>query len=299
MIEIVTRSPLDGEIPALRNIWDDVFGSEGLDSFFFRFYDPNHCVVAEFEKIPAASGYLVPFGTIKFNNDISEEIPCAMIYSVAVLPEYRSMGLGTAVVNELICRARKYGFPAVVLCPSDDGLFEYYRNRTELVDWFYTDDIIVKNISAGSCNGLLTPVNINTTDYNFIREELLKETVHIKHDLKIMEYQEDFCTESGGGLFQIGDYCTVVERQSENTVWIKELLAPAEIKNNKTIDEAVTDVIYAISSLFPADRYLIRLPSFYGKGRRFGMLALDDDTVPGKLLLNNMVYSPWYGMAFD
>jgi len=267
-----------------------VFGSVGEEAFFIHYYEPKLCVIAEHDNDPASVGYLVPFGYIQYRQ---KSVPCAMIYSVATLPEYRGSGYGTAVVNKLIRQAHKLSYPAVVLCPIDDTLFGYYSKRANMCDWFYVNEQVFSSGQVSSDSVLLTEVTIN--EYNTQREELLKGITHIKHDLYTFEYQTMLCDELGGGLFRIGDSCAVVESQPDGAVWIKELLFPGGT-DDFTSNPHLINALAAIAHNFPSSKYVVRTPSRIGAGRRFGMISLSDDLLAG---LNDSTTSPWYGMAFD
>jgi len=297
MSEIITRNPRVDEIPKLRHIWSSVFGDTGMDSFFQLLYDQKLCYVAEYEDSLAAMGYLIPSGEVVLNSDNScnvKPVKCAMIYSVATLPEHRGLGLGTSVVRRLMICARDLDFAAVVLCPSDDDLFEYYSERTRLLDRFYIDEQIVEHKHIGSAK--ILPSVLSAADYCSMREKLLKNIVHLKYDKQTLEYQVLLCNELGGGLYKTGDSCAVVERESDSCVWIKELLTPAGTKGGISSDIHACDVIASIAELYPADKYIVRSPSRVGCGRRFGMLALDESLIKGFQESN---ISPWYGVAFD
>jgi len=288
---IITRKSRAAEIPELRNIWNDIFGGTGEEAFFRHFYDPELCIIAEAGNSPAAAGYLVPFGEIVH---CSEAVPCAMIYSVATRSEYRGLGLGTAVVNGLIDLARELGYPAVVLSPVDDGLFTYYSTRTELTDWFFIQESMIKTASVNSCTTQLEEISID--DYITKREDLLKENVYIKHDFHVLEYQKMLCEESGGGFLRIGDSCAVAERQADGTLWIKELLIPGYAKDEAAPEDITAVIAASISRMFNAAECVVRLPANRGEGRRFGMLAYS-----GCLFdIKHVGFpAPWYGMAFD
>jgi len=291
MSDVLTRKPNDAEIPVLRGIWENVFGTIGEDSFFLHYYAPDLCVIAEYNNAPAAVGYLIPFGDILCQ---SKEYPCAMIYSVATLPEYRGMGLGTAVVCNLIDLARELAYPAVILCPNNDKLFEYYSSRTGLYDWFYVSEQVINEVPADTAIASLTEISVN--EYRTRRERLLEETVHIRHDLRALEYQAMLCNELGGGFFKIGDTIAVVECQPSGEVWIKELLTPGSRNAVSDPDLYIANAVASISSSFPARLYVVRFPSQIGTGRRFGMVTFPDNPHFDPCLKGS---APWFGMAFD
>jgi len=321
MNDINMRNPCDNDIPGLRGIWKEVFGSTGEEAFFAHFYDPAFCVMVEYEGSPAAAGYLVPFGSILNGQS---ETPCAMLYSIATLPGYRGKGFGSAVVRRLTEIAYEHKYSAVVLCPSEDSLFEYYKTHTGFFDWFYTGEQVYKN-EFYNC-GTSPLIKLSAYDYMILREEMLEGITHIKHDLRVWEYQEYLCNELGGGLYRIGDSCAVIECQSDSTVWIKELLTnkfspcnkhTTEIYRNESFiintdntaviitdkpsagatDKPIqADIIASIAAKFPADEYTVRYPAQTGSSRRYGML-ISACTSQIKTATNS--YKPWYGMAYD
>lgn len=291
MSNIKIRKPVTGDLPALRDIWRIIFGSLGEEAFFLHFFEPGLCVIVEADNKPAAAGYLVPFGDVV---SFSDTIPCAMIYSIATLPEFRGLGFGRVVVSRLITLAYELGYPAVVLCPVEDELFEYYSTRSNLIDRFYVREYIFK--SGYENNTCIAPVCISIDEYITKREELLKDIVHIRHDFKTLEYQVMLCNESGGGLFRIGDFYAVVERQTDKQVWIKELLVPGLTAGDKMFDNIAAGAVASLSGMFPADEYTVRFPTKTGQGRRFGMIAFSDDKND---IIRSHDFSPWYGMAFD
>jgi len=291
MSEIIVRKPYISEIPALYDIWITVFGSIGLESFFKHFFDLKLCIIAEFNNSPAAMGYIIPAGDLIYDG---ESIRCAMIYSIATLPDSRSMGLGAAVVLSLISLANELGYPAVVLCPSEDSLFEYYKSFTGLCDWFYVNERIIHESSIDANPARITEISVN--EYFSLREKLLDGIVHIKQDLRILEYQALLCLELGGGLFRIGDSCAVVEYQTDCTLWVKELLTPEGIIDDLVSDSYAVQTMASIMKKFPAREYLVRSPSQINKGRRFGMLVIHENSYNA---LYESTTAPWFGMAFD
>jgi len=296
MIETKTRQTRKCEIPALKDIWETVFGNIGKEAFFDYFYSPELSICVDCEGRPAAVGYLIDSGDIVNG---AATVSSAMIYGVSTMPEHRGKGYGTAVVCGLIHLAHKLGYAAVVLCPSDDSLFEYYSDRTGFRDWFYVNEL---RYTPGVTNGdrFYALTGISPAEYCLIRETLLEGLTHIKHDSRIFEYQVILCNELNGGLFRYGSSCAVVECQQDGAVWIKELLSPAHDP-----DEGYR-IVTAITAAFPAPEYIIRTPagSAYPLNinhprtlvRRYGMLAFTDKSLTCAI---ERISSPWYGMGFD
>jgi len=282
-------TPNPSDIAELKNVWSVIFGNVGLDAFFDNLFRPEHCVIARNDNNIAAMGYLLPAGNIVTN---SKAVPCAMIYSIATLPQYRGLGLGTTVVNALVNTAYDLGYPVAVLCPSEDSLFEYYRKNTTFQDYFYANELTYRNMShMAEHNSHLALEELSIEEYLKLREKLLDSKTHISSDPSLLEYQQKLCNEFGGGLFRIGGSCATIECQSDGSVYVKELL---------TTDCDATQVLASITSMFPSTKHTVRTPArtggFYVGNRRFGMLASSDISIIGA---EKIGHTPWYGLAFD
>jgi len=272
-MNLFTRKPRLDEAGYLRHIWSTVFNDGDEASYFDYYFDPELCVVATHAGIPVSAGYLLPAGKIICGN-IS--YPCAMIYGVATLPEYRSLGYAAAVVRDLLNLGREAGFSAITLCPSNDSLFEYYSACSELREWFYvyerkyisspTSDLCGQNANekqvfrvtvetrVGSNQAI--PKKILPNAYGLLRETFLTGIFHIESDARALLYQKMLCQEFGGGLYRIdtsgGISCAIIEQQQHSTLLVKELLAPKGFE-----DDAISSIVTA----FPSKEYIVRTPA--------------------------------------
>ena len=322
-MDTTTRAARDDETGALRHIWKTVFGDGDVSLFFDHYFDPDLCVVADREGVPAAAGYLLPTGSISFGERAA---PCAMVYGVATLPEHRNLGLGAAVVRSLVTLGYSAGFPAIALCPSNDSLFGYYSARTGFRDWFYIHERRFDSAPATVSEARLSEVSPH--DYGRLRERFLSGIPHLELDIRALSYQGLLCKEYGGGLFAVetpgGDSCVVVERQDGGVMWIKELLAREGFEGC---------ALSSVASAFPAGQYVVRTPAerdnsqftihnsqLVERGnsqftvhnsqftvnnsqlsvRRFGMVVATGDLLRA---MNSSVAAqkaaPWLGLAFD
>ena len=295
----VIRTAKSGDRKSLQIIWNTVFGDphEEIDAFFSIFPEPGMAVVADTGTGPVAAGYILPTGNLLYHGSI---ITCAMIYSVATLPEYRNRGYGAAVVRELISLGYARGYKALVLCPSSDSMYEYYSKRSDMRSWFYTSEMSFSSAPASDKAAL---IRVAEEEYSNLREHLLAGTPHIAFDKRMLSYQLALAGRSGGGLFRAdapgGVGCAVVEMQTDGGVWIKELLASGA-------DEHC--VLSAIALKYPAAEYTVRTPALSPAPatRRFGMLAISDDTMisdNSEFRISDSEFFgsalPYYGLAFD
>jgi len=297
-MKIYTRHPRFEELSALRHIWETVFGS-GADTFFYHYFDPEFCIVESLgdesvvtaENAPLAAGYLIPAGKLKIG---SKSISCAMVFAVATLPEHRGKGYGKDVMRELVRTAREKGYPAVVLCPADDGLFQYYTENSDFKEFFYVSERKLKKPDTSTSSPQTKLTEITPDEYHELRKAFLVSTPHIDPEPDAFNYQELMCREYGGGLFKAessGDIsCAVVEQQPDGTIWIKELLSASKHEDG---------IIQAVMELFPSEEYIIRTPVDKGDSsttKRFGMLSLTDEYTS---FFPAHGVAPWYGLAFD
>jgi len=297
------RQPKIEETPVLKSIWKTVFGDpeKDIDNFFETYFEPEMTAIADSGSGIAAAAYLLPVGNIRCEDF---RIPCAMVYAVATLPEYRDHGFATAVVNELISTGSAAGYKAAVLRPSDESLFEYYSAHTSFKEWFFVGERKFKRTAKASDDKTeLTPVAPG--EYIILRESMLSGIPHIEFDLRAMRYQEYLCCQSGGGLYRAettgGPACVIVERSPDDTVCIKELLAPHSSR---------TEVLSAVASRHPAEMFQTRSPAYLSPAssakQHFGMITVDAaDAEPLSLSLKSMISesrlqaAPYYGPAFD
>lgn len=112
---MIIEHPQNADIPALRQLWQRVFGDtdDFLDDFFLLAFSPERALVArENGEIRAALYWL--HGTWK-------EKTVAYVYAVATKTEYRGQGLCRALMEKLHTLEKR-----TVLVPSDDGLRAFY-----------------------------------------------------------------------------------------------------------------------------------------------------------------------------
>jgi len=289
-IETLIRLSKSEDLPSLHKVWEDVFASPDKDLFFDYFYKPERCVVAQVENKVCAMGFILPVGDFVCNGS---SYPCAMIYALATLPQYRNYGIGSALVSKLVLQGQKSGYPVTILCPSSDDVFNYYSSKTEFKDRFYIDEKIYSNLPATSSSNTHLS-DLSAKEYLNLRNYKLAKRTHIEFELSVIEYQKKLCRLTGGDLYKIDGNGWIgvlaVEKLSDENIIVNELLCPQECEN---------EVISAISAIFPGCEITVRTPvsfdpNFRENARRFGMMTSCIPEV-NDLKLN----VAWYGFAFD
>ncbi len=293
---IKTRIAVKQDEHVLKKLWSIVFGDNeaDIDYFFNIYFSPELTVVIDEGDVPVSAAYILPVGTLALPG--SAPLGCAMIYAIATHPECRGRGYGEAVTRAAGDLAVKKGFPAVVLKPANDGLFEFYKNRSEFRVFFDTYEYEYKKPELSATVRLLSIEPVTAGEYRRLRQHYLDGTAFIDMDERGLAYQQHLCGAAGGGLYALSDGasvvgCAVIEPDG-GTVYFKELL----------LEDAgvLKDAVSAAAALFPAEKYNIRtLPGCAetrgGEKSRFGMImpvgGLEDST--------SLQCVTWYGPAFD
>ena len=294
----ISRKAIPSDLDELYNIWNVTFGDSyaeiGLCLDYFFDYELSH--VIECENKVVAMGILLPVGELVIGD--KGNIPCAMIYAVATLSEYRGYGFGSIISRELISTAREIGYPAVVLCPANDKLFDFYGKSTDMIEKFYLTEY---SFSAPiNSNKHFELHKISASEYITLRENLLNNIAHIKYNLNTLEYQSNVCDVFGGGLYQIntslGIACAVVESESDDLIHIKELLFSNYIQSSDNHLSQLQNIASDFLLEFFAKECKIRMPVINGVKKRFAMLALPNDLQQDTCI---ETAPAWYGLAFD
>ena len=262
---------MSGDIPALKALWCNVFGDADafVDAFMEMFFDNSVCVLAEVGESLAAMGFLLPVGFLRTPD--RDDISCGMIYAVATEPSMRGKGCGEAVTRGLLDAASEEGTGAVVLCPAEETLFDYYSQRVGLESAFCCTEERI-SILPGDATRLQ---RVTVAEYIKVRESILKNTPHITFDERCFEYQGQLGGD--GGLFTAdcgeGEPCCAAVEVCNGVVRIVELLGDGE------------KLLHAIAQKFTAENYFVRRP---GTDKRFGMINAG---IP--------LQNAWFGLAFD
>ena len=191
------------DIPQLSALWLECFGDEEpLISEFFRLLpEMGDCIVAAMENeiIGMCNALHFSHGTY--------------IYAVGVKEEYRSNGIGAALMD--YC---KINYVNLCTLPSEDSLYDWYGQT-----------LGTKNLNfcryehADAAYGESEITELSCAEYAKLREEILAGTPHASFPAAWYEFQHYICKSCGGGMFRSGN--SIVCGYIENGVLqIKEAL---------------------------------------------------------------------------
>ena len=200
----------------LKKLWHTVFGDAPsiIDAYFDTFYSPE-LTAAEFaDGELAAAAYVMPAGELVYGRRREK---CAHIYAVAVYPKFRGRGLGIAVTNRAVEKAKAAGYSAVILHPAEESLFGYYEKNCGFETCFYgnfTEIVLPEGCADKSCADI--------ESYIACRERFLQDIPHVALSADILS----FFVKCGGKLYASEAGCAAVEI-IDGTAYFREMLGDA------------------------------------------------------------------------
>jgi len=292
-----TRFAKNSDISSLKQIWSLCFKDE--DSYIDFYYDnrfkPDETLLLTRSDTAAAMLSIFP---VKLYIPSFGELDSSMLYAIATHPDSQGAGLASKLINSCNVRLKENNVSFSVLVPANTSLFAFYY-RLGYMDGFYIRQCVLSHSQINSFSYDLTsafrhfPVDANS--YNNIRNDFLKDHVFIKYSNEDIAYQKKLCNVSKSDIYiiNIDDIygCAVIERLSENKIFIKELLIP---------EKYLKGAVKYISNQFSANEYIIRTPAFLGSSLGDGVIpfavykSLTDEQID--LALYNM---PYLALAFD
>ena len=153
--------PAPSQIPALRQLWQLVFGDSDtfLDSFFRTAFSCDRCrCVLDAERIAAV---------LYWFDCAVEDRKFAYVYAVATHPDYRNRGLCRALMADTHALMADRGYAGVVLVPQEEGLRAMYAKLG------YRD---AGGLNAMTCCAAKAPVSlraIGAGEFASLRRQLL------------------------------------------------------------------------------------------------------------------------------
>ena len=202
----------------LMDIWQQCFGDSKQYICMFLENNFSHMKIPAYEaegKIVSAA-YLLP---ITFCHGKEEQTSCYYLYAAATLPEYQ----GSGYFSQILQYVQSCFSEPIILVPAEKSLEAFYEKHG-FFSWL--DGEVVKD----SLQEILVPATMKEMDaarYYFLREQILKDTPHMKWSREFVEYlcmENAFC---GGKQieFQIEDRVYIaMYRKSEETMHCIEIL---------------------------------------------------------------------------
>lgn len=262
MSDFLLRPASDADRPALRDLWQRVFGDGDayIDSFFERLLPGGGCVVAEADGRPVSAMYvlrgllLLPYR--------KKRLTAAYTYALATLPEYRGRGIGTAVYKAANAEALA-GADAGCVLPAEAGLFPFYENATGAKPLGFIREARLPRAELADTERVMS-MRLPGWQYGGIREQYLSGMPHAVFGEALYDHLE----ETGTEFFMLDGGVAAVETEG-SVCRITELLVP---------DGDPAAHIATLAAWCPAEEYVVRTPLFYdgpGAARPLVLAALN------------------------
>ncbi len=294
---ITIRSAKAEDIPQQKELWKRAFGDSDayVDMFFQKYCVPEQVLIVE-EDGELNSMATMLETTLHFPD--GTEAPVGYVYALATNPYIQGKGHARQLLAYADEYLQKKGMKCLTIVPASPSLHRYFENMG-MVECFATRK--VEKMAAELMN--MPPLGddcklipIMPAEYNEIRNEKLKNSMHIAYNDKLVQFQQFGSHLTAGDLYRLeveGEVgCVAIEYVQRSRLLMKELLiAPKKMPK----------AVQLISDELPAVRYHVRTPvSWDGlKGsyiQAFGMIKWYDKELQQKWFKHQDAY---LGFAFD
>ena len=288
------RKAEEDDLGRLKAIWKLCFGDEDnyIDFYF------NH---RDWRKEMAV--LLLDGGVVSMLTMIPADIvgrdgrktKSSMLYAIATHPQYRKRGLADRLMEWSSRQLLSNQIPVTMLVPAEPELFNFYDGRGYKTNFFIREAILTRELIenlADSNHAECCLYPAEPDGYNRIRRKLLTGFPYVDYREAEILFQKKASQLFGADIYAVTaggeEGCAIVERTEEKVI-VKELLIP---------DKYLGPVVKEISKRMPAQRYIVRTPSFTwdktgGAVRPFGMLRASNGS-PGP-----MPEDIYLGIAYD
>ncbi|KAF0195345.1 MAG: N-acetyltransferase GCN5 [Bacillota bacterium] len=282
---------------ALLAIWQVCFEEQPapVRYFFETYFEPHNCLVYEVNDEAVAMVHLLP-AQIVHNNSL---IQAHYIYAAATLPEHRSKGYMSTLLNHAAEVGAKRGDEYSFLLPSQSDLYRYY-GRLGYVPYFQTRFVTLSNgeLRALAAGGRKSDLVLNCQQVKSLRNShIVACDGSVLWGEKAISYAVGISKLYGGQLIcsQAGEqfgYALCSATHKENCT-VVEIVAD---------EDASADLLATILLQVPAQTYRFRLPGFSSLFAQQGEVSTQGMIKP---LLHNDGLSttksglPYLGLTLD
>ena len=264
MNDFIIRGYKKADIPELTKLWVQVFEEDErlLDAFFVSLEHMGGGLVAEIDGKIAGAGYALTGQSLVSGGKTTS---LGLIYGIAVYPQYRSHGLGRAIVRGTAELARRRGAEIICCEPANQSLVKWYDEVLSL------KPAIRRQEQSFPAKAGLPCFEIDGTEYSQIREKLLSGRDHVALSGPALEFEAAMLKIYGGGFFSVGEGIAAAYLWEGKTI-VRELLCAEADK-----EAAAASLAFALSS----DGAVLYFPSEMGQA-----YILSDSPIPSHCLWN-------------
>lgn len=255
MIEVRTSRP--EEIADQKRLWKSSFGDSDryINFYYEHYYRPDRVYVLSDGGAVKAMLALFP-AVLHLADDMQVSAP--YIYALCTHPSERGNGLARQLIRQVAQIQKGKGAACLSLVPEEASLFRYFQTLGfERVFSQRQVELTQSRLVPLPENGSVDIIGVE--EYNQIRERLLAGSCYVSYDDEVIAYQKGVAKQAGGDLYRVivdgVEGVAEAERLDDHHAIMRELLIPERQRKR---------AITLVASMLPADRYLVRLPSFLG-----------------------------------
>ena len=260
MTDVLIREYTETDVLALVSLWTDIFGdSETFAGLFFEHLPKlGTCMVAEKDGAICGMASILPYrwsnGTE--TDPVSEPLSFGYLYGVAVRPELRGKGIGTAVSQAAVQYARNNHTGYICTLPADAGLYAMYEKTIGTV--YRLKRRKIEHLRKPVSEAPLPLLPAGPEHFLAARQNLLGNTPHILLSEDQIRFLKALCIEGGGDIYASCDglpFAAAFTREGD-TLTFSELLC-AEEDRELLLDSFLT--------VMDAEKAVCYLPSRTGE----------------------------------
>ncbi len=176
------KSPLDCQIPFLRQLWKDAFGDEDafLDHFFTTAFAPERCrILSEGDTIVAA---------LYWFDCQHDEMPIAYLYAISTASHKRGQGYCHMLMNDTHAFLAQTGYKGALLVPASPKLFDFYK------DMGYETTCYIKEMTCPAKEAAIDLHPVTKEEYASLRRNYLPKggVIQEKENLDFLQIEASF-----------------------------------------------------------------------------------------------------------
>ncbi|NMC55658.1 MAG: GNAT family N-acetyltransferase [Eubacteriaceae bacterium] len=245
---------------SLKQIWRLCFHDDEayIDFFYANKFKPDQTVLLLENNVISAMLTMLPLSLSSPNFGAFDT---RMLYAIATHPDYQGKGLASKLINHCNDLLKEEKVNMSVLVPASKDLFGFYY-KLGYIDGFYIRERVLSQEQINDFINLIIDCSIKpieADEYNFLRNNILKNRANIEYTDDDIAYQKKLSNTASADIFEIiienTVGCAVIERLSEDKIFIKEIL----------LDEIyLKSALIYVADKFPAAHYIIRTPADMG-----------------------------------
>lgn len=165
--------PAQGQIPALRKLWQDTFEDDDgfLDAFYKIAFAPDRCRCVSVDGKPVAALYW-------FDCQL-EGKPVAYVYAVATAEAHRGKGYCRALMENLHSHLAYLGYAGAVLVPATESLFKMYES------YGYRSCSMASEVTCAAAEQPASLRAIDAQEFCRLRRQYLPQRSVLQEDVSI------------------------------------------------------------------------------------------------------------------